>query len=64
MYQIITLNSGEKISIMKQLRSKHVRTEFENKHSAFSAALFKIVFWNMEYVTTMCEKMQRTFYLM
>lgn len=64
MYEIITLTSGEKMTVMKQLRSKYVRIELENKHSAFSAALCKIVFWNMKYVITVCEKMQRTFYLM
>lgn len=47
---------------MKQLRSKYVRIELENKHSAFSAALCKIVFWNMKYVIIMCEKMQRSLF--
>lgn len=40
MYQSITLNS-EKISVMKQLSSKRVRVELENKHSGFSPALCK-----------------------
>lgn len=40
MYQSITLNS-EKNSVMKQLSSKRVRVELENKHSGFSPALCK-----------------------
>lgn len=60
-YSIISLDSGEKISVMKQLRSKRLR--IKNKYSVFSADLSKIEFGNMKYVITLSKKMQRHFYL-